>query len=163
MPKTLRTNQSAWIKVFRKVIATLETDPDFRRVVGQDSLRSWSGIPGDKAPMEPSLGRPVVRLTPNPSAVEWYDPSSQVGTLSVRVEVVVQSLCVDDCIDLYDLIEQALLPGRGTLRQELVALGAETGEIVFSDPAFDPKPEVEPDGYIVGEGRFHIRILRSLA
>src|SRR5689334_8906350 len=100
MPKQLKTNPSVWTKVFRRIIQQLENDPDVKRIVGLQNLRSWKGIPGDKAPFEPSQNAPVVRLTPNPSSVDWYSPDMQAGTLYVLVEMAVPSLCVDDIADL---------------------------------------------------------------
>jgi hypothetical protein len=170
MAKMLKTNASVWSRVFRRIVQQLENDPDVRRVVGVLNLRSWRGVPGDKAPFEPSQSQPVVRLTPNPSNVDWYSPDLQVGTLAVVVEMVVPSLCVDDVADLWDVLVHALLPGGPALSsggnpnfaQDLVAAGAETGEIVFSDPAFDPRPRAEPEGIFMAEGRFHLRLLRSV-
>jgi hypothetical protein len=162
VPKSLKTNSSGWTKVFRRIVQQMETDPDFRRVVGVDRLRSWKGVPGDKAPFLPATGAPVVRLSPQPRNVDWHSPDTQAGTLVVVVEIAVISLCIDDIADLWDLIVQALRPGNGTLAQDLVSLGAETGEIVFSDPAFDPKPDAEPEGMFLASGRFSLRVLRSV-
>ena len=162
MPKSLKTNPSSWTRVFRRIVQQLETDPDVRRVVGVDRLRSWKGVPGDKAPFMPSTGAPVVRLTPQPRNVDWYSPDSQAGTLTIVVEIAVMSLCIDDVADLWDLVVQSLRPGDGGLARELVSLGAETGEITFSDPAFDPRPDAEPEGLFQATGRFQIKILRCL-
>src|SRR3954451_5340931 len=133
MPKTLKTNVSVWTKVFRRLVQQLESDPEIRRVVGVDRLRSWKATPGDKAPFQPALGAPVIRLTPRPSGVDWYSPDVQAGTLSVLVELAVMSLCIDDVADLWDLLVIAVGPCQGTLAQDLIALGAETGEAFFCD------------------------------
>jgi hypothetical protein len=160
--KSLKTPQSVWTKVFRRIVEQLEKDPDIRRVVGVENIRSWKGVPGDKAPMVPTSSAPVMRLTPNPRDVDWYSPDTHVGTLAVLVEIAVQSLSVDDAIDLWDLVQSALRPGNGTLARDLVALGAETGEIVCGDPAFDGAPAAEPEGQLRAQGRFHLRILRNV-
>jgi hypothetical protein len=168
MPKSLKTNPSVWTRVFRRIVQQLENDPDVKRVVGLANLRSWKGIPGDKAPFEPLQNAPIVRLTPNPANVDWYSPDMQAGTLWVLVELAIPSLCVDDVSDLWDVIVHALLPGGpsvggGTSFQfDLVGFGAETGEIVFSDPAFDPKPAHEPEGVFLAEGKMHLRLLRTV-
>ncbi len=167
MSKTLRTNTSVWSGVFRRIVQQLEIDPDIQRVVGVSNLRSWKGVPGDRAPFEPTATSPVVRLTPQPANVDWYSPDAQLGTLNVLVEIAVQSLCVDDVADLWETIVQPLRPGAddaqgGSFALDLVALGAETGEIVFSDPAFDPKPWDSPEGVFLAAGRFHLRIVRQL-
>jgi hypothetical protein len=101
--------------------------------------------------------------------VDWYSPDIQAGTLWVLVELAVRSLCVDDVSDLWDVLVHALLPsgpsvGDGTsFALDLVELGAETGEIVFSDPAFDPRPWEEPEGVFLAQGHFHLRLLRSVS
>lgn len=162
MPKALKTNVSAFTAVFRRIVSQLENDPDVRRVVGVQNLRSWKGVPGDKAPFAPTDTAPVVRLTPEPQDVEWYSPDTQAGTLAVTVELAVQSLCVDDVTDLWDTLVQALRPGNGTLAQDLVALGAETGEIVFTRPAVDPRPAAQPEGQFFAMGQFQLRNLRMV-
>jgi hypothetical protein len=92
----------------------------------------------------------------------------QAGTLAVAVELAVMSLCVDDVADLWDVLVAALVPdgpsvGGGTsFALDLMTLGAETGEIVFSDPAFDARPADEPEGYFFAAGKLHLRLLRTV-
>ena len=166
MPKSLKTPASAWTAVFRRIVQQVEADPNLRRVVGPENVRSWKGVPADKAPFAPATNAPVVRLTPRPTSVDWYSPDAQLGTLEVLVEIAVQSLCIDDVADLWDLFVNALAPGAAdgssSFALALVALGAETGEIVFSDPALDPRPDSEPDGFFYASGLFHLRVLRSV-
>lgn len=163
MPKSLSTSQSVWTKVFRRIVSQLESNAEFRRVVGRDNLRTWSGNTViDRAPFEPTSGAPIVRLTPQPGAVQWYSPELQSGILRVHVELGVQSLCVDDVADLWDLIVQSLRPGDAMFTGDLVDMGAETGLIVFSDPAFDPQPQAEPVGYFFARGFFNLTLLRSV-
>jgi hypothetical protein len=162
VPKSLKTNPSVWSRVFRRIVQQLEQDPDVRRVVGLDNLRSWKGVPGDKSPFVPTATAPVVRLTPQPDHVHWYSPDAQSGSLMVHVEIAVQSLCIDDPIDLWETLVQAVRPGNGTFAQDLVDLGAETGEIVFTDPATDPRPAEKPEGLFFAAGQFALAILRSV-
>jgi hypothetical protein len=162
VPKTLKVQLSNWTRVFRRIIEQLECDPEIRRVVGTDHLRSWKGVPGDRAPLSPSSGSPIIRLTPNPGDVDWYSPDTQAGLLAVRVELAVQSLCIDDVADLWDLIVSALSPESNTLCADLRTAGAETGEIVFNAPAFDPQPSAEPEGQFFAIGRFQLRVLRLI-
>src|SRR4051812_33327755 len=96
MPKSLKTIQSVWTKVFRRIVQQLEQDAEIRRVLGADNLRSWKGVPGDKAPFSPTTTNPVARLTPMPAGVDWYSPDTQAGTLGVGVELAVMSLAIDD-------------------------------------------------------------------
>jgi hypothetical protein len=167
VPKTLKTDPSVWTKVFRRIVTQITTDPDIRRVVGEDNVRSWKGVPADKAPFEPSTGQPVVCLTPQPRNVQWYSPDKMVGDLVVHVQIAVSSLCLDDVTDLWDLFPAALSPmaldAQGnSFALDLVALGAETGDIVFTDPAFDPRPAAEPEGQFFATGSFTLRVLRPV-
>ncbi len=143
----------------------LKNDATIRRVVGLDNLRSWEGTSGDKAPFVPSSNAPVVRLTPQPRNVDWYSADSQGGFLHVDVELAIQSLCIDDVADLWDVIVQAIRPTAlnatgGPLRDDLVALGAENGEITFNEPAFTAKIDSD-EGFFFGTGQFRIELLRS--
>jgi hypothetical protein len=168
MAKQLKTPQSPWTKVFRRIVQQLENNPSVKRVVGHQNLRSWSGVSADKAPFEPTSSSPVVRLTPMPSGVDWLFPEAQSGTLRVSVEIAILSLCVDDVVDLWDVFVDALLPlgpaipDTGTnFRQDLTALGAETGEITFADPAVDPRPADQPEGVFLAVGGFWLKVQRS--
>ncbi len=139
MPKSLKTPASVWTAVFRRIVQQVEADANLRRVVGPENVRSWKGVAADKAPFAPSSTAPIVRLTPRPTSVDWFSPDAQIGTLEVLVEIAVGSLSIDDVTDLWDLFVTALAPGvaggTSSFALDLVALGAETGEIVFSDPA----------------------------
>lgn len=162
MPKTLKTNLSVWTKVFRRIVQQMETDAELRRIGVGDRLRSWKGVTADKAPFAPSVGTPVVRVTPYPAGVDWYDPSSQSGTLVVLVELGIASLCIDDVADLWDLIVSAVSPCVAGFSRELVELGAETGEITFTNPAFAAQPAESPEGAFYAQGRFELRLIRQL-
>jgi hypothetical protein len=167
MAKSLKTPTSVWTAVFRRIIQQLKNDTAIKRVVGLDHLRSWEGVPADKSEFVPTSNAPVVRLTPQPRNVDWYSPDMQSGELWVQVELAVQTLCIDDVADLWDIVVNAIRPGAlnatgGPFVQDLVAAGAETGEIVFSDPAFDPQPQASDDGFFFAAGHFRLRLLRSV-
>jgi hypothetical protein len=167
MPKALKTNTSKWTAVFRAIVQQLKNDPDVKRVIGLDNLRTWDGSPGDKMAFAPTNNRPVVRLTPQPRNVEWYSPDMQAGRLYVQVELAVQSLCIDDVLDLWDLILYPIRPGATNAAGsffflDLTAVGAETGEIVFSDPAFDPQPGTDQEGFFLASGHFHLTVQRFI-
>lgn len=161
MPKTIKGPTSVYSQVFRRIVKQLETDSRFRSAVGD--LRSWRGQPNDAAPLTPSAGRPIVRLTPRPQQGAWYSPDTQVVSLIIHVEFAIASYAVEDVLDLWDLLEAALRPGVGTLAQDLVALGAETGEILFSDPAYDHKREEKAQAYWDAIGQFKLDVLRSVS
>jgi hypothetical protein len=169
MPKSLKTPLSVWTKIFRRIVAQLETNADVRRVVGIDNVLSWTGKAADYQPLVPTATAPLVRLSPNPSGVDWYSPDAQAGNLGVMIEIAVSSTCIDDVVDLWDMLVTALLPdgipipATGvSFSQDLVGLGAETGEIVFSDPAFDRQPAQEPQGYFLAQGHFRLSTIRPV-
>lgn len=169
MGKTYRTPSSCWSLIFRRIIQQLETDPKINAVIGKGNIRSWKGEESDSQAFQPNDKTPSLRLTPQPKGVDWYDPSSQSGTLVILVEIACQSLCIDDPIDLYDMLVTSLSPSGRALTsgvdfsQDLInpPLYAETGEIVFADPAFDPKPAAEPVGYMYAFGRCWLRVIRQ--
>lgn len=158
-----------WTAVFRRIIQQVENNATIKRVVGLPNVRSWKGVPADKTAPVPTSSAPVLRFTPQPQNVEWYSPDLQDGTLAVLVELAVQSLCIDDVTDLWDIVVAALQPGGPAVpstgisfSQDLIGLGAETGEIVFSDPAFDPRPEASDEGVFFAAGHFRLRTLRPV-
>ncbi len=161
--KTLKINDCVWTVVFRAIVSHLERDREFARVVGKERLASWKGLPGDQTPDAPSVGRPIVRLTPMPSGVDWFTPDSQSGMLSVLVELDIATMCVDDCANLWNLISDALQPGtlEGTTKFStiLVNAGCETGEILFSNPGFMIKAGADAEGYFATQGTFQVRII----
>jgi hypothetical protein len=168
MAKALKMPSSVWTKVFRVIVQQLENDAVIKRVVGTENLRSWKGVQADKAPFVPSSSAPVVRLTPQPRSVDWYSPDASKGTLVVIVEEGVQSLCIDDTTDLYDVIVTALQPDSPvlgtslTFAQALVSAGAETGEIVFGEPAYDPRPDADAEGQFFATGQFALEVIRPV-
>jgi hypothetical protein len=166
VPKTLATKSSVWSAVFRRIVLQVTTNAPVLRIVSADRIRSWAGSPTDGQPLKPAEGRPMVRLTPSPRGVDWYSPDMQKGWLDVVVEVAVQTYCVDDPIDLWDLVVDALKPGaldtKGNgFALDLVALGAETGEIVFADPVVDTGIGSEPANIMVATGKFTLAVLRT--
>jgi hypothetical protein len=162
MPKTLKVPTSVYTMVFRRLVRQLEADTRFRAVVTPDRLMSWKGLPSDGNPLTPAIGKPVVRLTPHPMHGDWYSPDTQVTWLAVDVELTISGYSSDDVCDLWDCLLSALRPGAGTLAADLVADGAETGEVLFSDPAFDQKRDENASSSWYSIGRFKLAVLRSV-
>lgn len=161
--KTLDINASVWSKVYRAVVQKIKTNSDVKRVA-KDRVYSWDGTLDDRADWAPSVGHPEIQLTPITTGVGWYDPSSQAGTLTVKVEIAVSSLCIDDAMDLFDAIATAVAPfGNDDFVRTLESLGAETGEIVFDTPAYDASPNTNPLGYFVATGSFRLKVIRRVA
>jgi hypothetical protein len=159
--KTLKGPSSVYSLVYRRIVKQLRTDGRFKTAVAD--LRTWDGSASDANPMVASTGKPTVRLTPVPQSGQWYSADTQMSTLAVHVEMVIASYSVEDVLDLWDELVQALRPGNGTLANDLVALGAETGEIVFSDPSYDHNREKKDSPYWDAVGQFKVDVLRSVS
>lgn len=161
MAKTLKGPSSVYSLIYRRIVKQLRTDSRFKTAVAD--LRTWDGSPSDSAPLTASTGKPLVRLTPVPQSGQWYSADTQLSTLCVHVELVIASYCVEDVLDLWDELVQALRPGNGTFAADLVALGAETGEIVFTDPSYDHNREKKDSPYWDAIGQFKVDVLRVVS
>jgi hypothetical protein len=161
MASTLKLVQYPWSVVFRVITDHAELDPQLSRVLGP-RLRSWKGEEGDKAPLTATEDGPVMRFTPHPRSVSRYDPLTEYGPLDVLVEFSVLSLDITDTLNLWGAVCDALTFRDEAFRMALVDAGAETGEIVFGTPAFDPKPEAKPEGVFNAAGVFSLSVLRSI-
>jgi hypothetical protein len=159
---SLKTAAFPWSAVFRVVTTQAENDPELRRILG-GRLRSWKGEPADRLPLDATSDGPVMRFTPQPRRVSRYSPDATVGNLDVLVEYSVLTLCVDDVMNLWETVVQALTWDDDTFRAALVAAGAETGEVEFSDPAYDPRPAADPLGVFNAAGVFTLRVTREMA
>ena len=159
MAKTLKGPSSVYSLVYRRIVKQLRTDSKFRSAVAD--LRVWDGSPSDGAPLTASTGKPMVRLTPVPQSGQWYSADTQSSTLCVHVELVIASYCVEDVLDLWDQLVEALEPD-AAFAADLVALGAETGEVLFSDPSYDHNREKKDSPYWDAIGQFKINVLRSV-
>lgn len=157
----LKTKTYPWVAVFRLITDQAEADPDLSRVLGP-RLRSWKGTEDDKLPLTATEDGPVMRFTPRPRAVARYDPLTEYGPLDVLVELSVLSLAIDDVLNLWGTLCDALTFRDEAWRQALVAAGAETGEIAFTDPAYDPRPDAQPLGVFNAAGVFTLTVLRSI-
>ncbi len=66
-------------------------------------------------------------------------------------------------LDIWELVVSALRPqDDNSFSQALVPLGAETGEIVFADPAISPHPNEPIEGGFHAVGRFRLRVGRVI-
>jgi hypothetical protein len=161
MAATLKTKQYPWVKVFRVIVGQAERDPQLKRVLGP-RLRSWKGEAEDKLPMTATADGPVMRFTPRPRSVQRYDESSEYGPLDVLVEFSIQSLAIDDVLNLWGTLCDALARTNESFLEALIAADAETGEILFASPAYDPQPEAKPEGVFNGQGMFTLSVLRPI-
>lgn len=123
--------------IFRMIVQRMRTDPILGGAV--KTWMVWGSDPIDRSAA--TLGMvPALRLTPQIGPSDWYSPSDHVRALQIKVELYVGGIDADDCLNLWELIEDAFYPPNdraGELAWEaaLVAAGAETGQIKFSQPA----------------------------
>jgi hypothetical protein len=98
--------------VFRAVEQVLKSDPVLSSCVPSDHWRSWRGEGEDNMPPSPSQC-PFIRLSNILSTPPYYASEStyNVGT-RIRIETVVSGSCIDDSIDLWGAIENALQFGK---------------------------------------------------
>ena len=167
MPKTLKTPTSVWTAVFRCIVQQLENDPTVKRVIGLQNLRFMEGHPRRQVPDGADQLGPRRAADARAASVEWYSEAAQAGWLHVDVEMALSTLCIDDLADLWDILVNALRPGAAdskgnSFAGDLVALGAETGTILFSDPGMAvPPPGDWPEGFMFGRGSFTLRVIRE--
>jgi hypothetical protein len=160
---TLDIIQGSRAKVFRVVVAQLRADPVLNNII-----RTWLVWDGDdncrQAVMSSQL--PALRLTPTLGPGSWYSPDSQVGMLTIKIELAVPGIDADDPLNLWDSIEAALYPTGDRpmqliYQQALRDRGAEIGQMLFAAPAFDPGPPDQQEAVWACEGSMSINIIRT--
>lgn len=163
IPGLPRGNRS---RVFRRICQQLMTDPVLANVV-----KAWDTYAGDSADQMPGsiMECPYIKLLPRIGMSGWYSPDAQMGPLEIRVQVGIDGLDVADCTDLWDAFERAIYPYDHRPKQlafeaDLVALGAETGQIEFSQPATVAQlPDANTDLQFTLLGMMRLNILRPFA
>lgn len=166
MPNELaRLQKSPRTSVFRAVEAILRYDPMFSSVVNGKRLRTWSGDVNDAIQFTLDMA-PCVRLTPIPAPEEWASPGLTKGALMIHIEMLVAGFNYDDVFNLYWAIEKAFYPpatnavdGDG-IRAQLLAAGAFSGIVTFSQPTYDPTPK---DMYFHAFGQMKVDVRLNLA
>lgn len=126
------------VRLFRVLDAVIRADPTVKAAV--KVFRSWQGHATDKNP--PTSGQlPFVRLTPRASPEQPWAPETQIGTLFIDVEIVVESFCSDDIMNLWYAIQLSVNPPTAAVKNPLVKrlqdAHAHKGLVYFSAPAFD--------------------------
>ena len=146
----LPLNDSPRTSVFRCIDDILRADPNLQRFFSKPgAFRSWRGETTDKSDFAQTTA-PAIRLTPVPEGEEYWYPGQQKGSLTVRIELLVTGLCVDDVENLFYSIQRALVPSENTARLamelRLKQAGAMLGQIHFTQPATDSDPAAGADG-----------------
>lgn len=155
---------SACTAVWRACWDVLSSDPILNSVVDL-----WKG--GGEGPSDrngfPKNARVGVRLRPRPESATWYGPNAQTIRLVVDCELEVEGLDPDDVMDLWLAVMRAFYPKNDpttcqAIRVKLVEAGADSGEVLFDNPADDPSPEPGDDGRWMALGRFSLFVIQPL-
>lgn len=136
--------QSPRCKVFREVCSILRADPVIARTIRKGAFRCWEGAPNDSVKFTIEHA-PAIRLTPTTGPDDFATPDSMKGALLVNCEILVSGNNADDLLNLWWAVCMALYPAdldaRNALCLRLQNAGARSGLVLFSQPAFDPKPD----------------------
>lgn len=129
--------------------------------------QTWRGETTDKA--QPGKGAlPYLQLYPAPSSEVWFSPERQLGTLTVQLEAGIATACVDDCLNLWAAVRNAIYPkGDVTSRQDFInalkSAGAWKGLWEMSQPSVDRDPSAGGDGLFILSGAVRIQYLAPAA
>jgi hypothetical protein len=138
---------------FREIVAILKSDARLAQATKTWFL--WDGEQTDRLPFGLSLC-PTIAIVPGRMTDQFYGPSGFLGQLTLDITVTVGGTRCDDLFDLYHAIQRAIYPAddaaRVAIRSALLALGADTGEIEFTQPRLGVA--VDDSGpYLVGTGQ----------
>jgi hypothetical protein len=132
------------------------------------TIRTWKLWDGSKLAQGPDLSSemPVLRLEPAIGPQTWWSPDAHIGPLMIRVNYSIQTRYVEDVLNLWEAIENALYPyGRWDeqerMRMALVECGSDTGQWEFAMPASDPNPRETEDGIFHCIGMMRISVVRG--
>lgn len=148
--------------VFRAIVARIRADAALASS-GIEHWFAWEDEDGDNKALDESHA-PVVRLTPELGAIAWRYAEAQVGPLVVSIEASLPGMHGDDFMNLQNAIMNALYPDDPTnaFERELVALGAETGQLRFVRPLSQDSRSVGNDEHWRPMGTFEVDVLKNL-
>ena len=146
--------------VFRKICSILKQDQVLSSVIKPGSFRTWSGASHDSIEFSVSMA-PAVRLTPTTGPENAKFPYGRVGKLYIQAEMLLAGTDIDDVLNLWWAMEQALYPpsNPGAFITVLQAAGAYSGLPLFSQPAYDESPA---DRFFAAIGQIQIDVLLNL-
>ena len=129
-------------RVFRGIDGMLRNAASLRRINAQ--FKSYTGLITDVEEFPQTI--PVgITLNMEQTSVGWYSPDAAQLTLIVSVDIEIQSLILEDLINLWYAIEQVFYPAtnpansppntdRLKVQSYLQSLGARTGVMTFQAP-----------------------------
>lgn len=144
MKKVLDLDDSAWIAVFRQLVAILKADPVVSRIVRADAWQTWDGDEASQGPLPPNCAV-AVRVSPTTTFDGWYSPEATIKPLNVNIDYDIQSTCINDPHNFWQAVCRAFYPPddptlpnppdpRNAILQRLTDAGATTGVITAAGP-----------------------------
>jgi hypothetical protein len=161
--KSLDLDDSPRTRVFRQLVAIFQADLVLARVIAPRHWRTFSGDPADKTEFGVTAC-PSVVLSRIPGDEEFWSPDSMTGDLQVQILLQTRGTCEDDADNLYWAFQRAIYPldndTKLKINRSLVAVGAHTGLVLFSQPAFDPRNlnGQASEGMILARGAMRITV-----
>ncbi|WP_165076025.1 hypothetical protein [Paludisphaera rhizosphaerae] len=164
-PSLPRGNRS---RVYQRIVELMQTDPTLSKFFPVPA--AWSVCDGK--PFNPDLvgATPFVHLVPRPYTTAWYGPDSMAGILQVDCFVWLPGNSLGqynalDALDLWEILEQVFYPlndreKQQAIRASLVAEGAKTGLVMFSQPATQQQAQ---DKGLVSYGALQIDVTRRIS
>jgi hypothetical protein len=147
--------QSPRDSVYRAMEKIVRNNAIFQRVVKPSSFRTWNGKPDDAKEFTFNIA-PALRWTPMNTGEDFKTPDSMAGDLLINCEILLPGTNVSDLTNFWWMLARCFYPGgagNSANQQALMAAGARSGLVLFSQPAFDPSP----DGvWLAGQGQMKI-------
>ena len=147
------------VSAYRFIVGRLRDDPTLQGV-GVEWF-TWDGDP--QASMPETVGdSPAIRITPGFGGTAFFATSNQAGPMTIKVEMLVPGLLPDNAMNLWAAMAAALFPADNTAYNSVIntlqPLGSQTGQVKFSQPAYDPAPDADGDGMWKATGLMQIDV-----
>ena len=134
--------------VYRAMEAIVRQNATIQRIIKPSSFRTWTGKPDDAKEFTFNIA-PAMRWTPQQGPDTFATPSLMKGPLYINIEILLQGSNVSDVSNLWYALMLCFYPGSApqsgpttnAILQSLQAAGAHSGEVFFTQPAFDPQPD----------------------
>lgn len=123
-------------KLYREIMRRLMSDTTLKRVV--KTWRVWDGTAVSDDELAASMC-PFVRATPHGGGGQNRDNISQRGVVRVELEIATAGLNAEDCMDLWDCVENVVFPSvqadEADIRTALREMGADGTPVKITEPA----------------------------
>lgn len=157
---SLALPSSPWTRAFRAIVRILETDPALR--AAGVTILSWQGTPGEA---DASPRPPEIRLTPASGGAQWITEGQHEIPLGITVDLAVRGTCVDDLMNLWWAVMNALYPAAGSAREATVEqLTARENasnliqQLSITGAPLTPTPGTDPVPHLTGTGELTLLI-----